>query len=90
MPEFRYKGVVVNGEIEAENGMKIPNIERSIEAFGFKFNGKTYTEVPDDAVAYTARVLDRAEGKLIPTKVLVVDKLRGNREFEERTAEKAA
>ena len=76
----------MDGEKEDANGNVVPNILTSIDAFGFRFNAKTYTEVPDDAVAYTARVLDRVEGKLTPAKVLVVDKLRGNREFEEKAA----
>ena len=86
MAEFRYIGAMVDGEVEDDNGNIVPNIVRTVEAFGHKFSQKAYTEVPDDAVAYTTRVLNRAEGKLVPKQVLIVDKLRGNREFEERAA----
>lgn len=85
MAKFRYKGVVVDGEVEEENGMMVPNIKRSIEAYGYKFNSKTYTEVPDDA-SFNARILDRIQEKLVPAKVSIVEKLRNNREFEEQAA----
>ena len=85
MASFRYLGAVVVGEVDDGLGMVLPNIVREIQLYGFEFNNKTYTEVPDNAVAQTARVLDRGLGRLVEKTIYVVDKLRGNNHFEENS-----
>ena len=64
MAFFRYKGVVIDGEVTNEDGTVLPNIKRSTQAFGFAFTDKKYTEVPDDAVAYSVMGVDRLTGKI--------------------------
>ena len=93
MAKFRYKGKVVAGEIEDDDGNIIPNIVSSVEMYGFKFSSKNYTEIPDDKVAYIGRVLNYKTGTRDRTPVTVADKLRGNNHFEEKVepkSEKAA
>lgn len=82
--EFRYKGAVINGEIEDSDGMVVPNILTSVDAFGLTFSKKAYTKVDPNLVAYSGRRLNRETGKLESFKVTVAEKLAGNREFEER------
>ena len=80
MPAFRYLGKRVAGE-DADG---YPIVLTEIEAYGFRFNGETYTEVPDDAVAWQGMALNPATRQMEPITTTVVQKLRGNREFEER------
>lgn len=85
MGKFRYKGVVVSGEKEDRDGNIVPNVVDSTELFGFKFNKRTYTVVPEDKVAYMGRVFDFETQRRKPSPVMVVDKLRANSHFEELT-----
>ena len=79
---FRYKGASVVGETMDADGVVLPNIKESVDAFGFTFHKRKFTEVPLEAVAYRGRTLDREAGKLVPCAPTVVEKLLGNREFE--------
>lgn len=81
---FRYLGAVVLGEKVDDNGNTVPDISTSIEAYGHTFHSKRYTEVPGDQVAYIARPFNKMTGKREPKPVYVVEKLRGNKEFEEQ------
>lgn len=81
---FRYRGAVVQGEKQDADGVTVPNIIENIEVFGYAFSKRKFTEVPLDAVAYSGRRLNRLTGVVEPFQVTVVEKLRGNREFEER------
>ncbi len=85
--EFRYLGVVVDGEKEDDNGNVVPNIVKSTELSGLKFYDKKYTHVPGDLVAYHANVLDKATRQRNSQPVYLVDKLRANSHFEEKVAE---
>lgn len=90
MARFRYKGVVVSGEVTDADGAVMPNIIESTDVYGYTFNKRTYTEVPDDAmVKGYGRRLDRDEAKLVATKVRIIDKLAENREFEMHAEDRA-
>ena len=86
MPQFKYVGVVVNGEVDEGNGNIVPNVIRTIEAYGYEFSNDKYTEVPEDAVAYQGRVFDPLTRTRKPQPVYVVDKLRGNIHYQEKGA----
>lgn len=86
MAKFRYKGATVHGEKADGDGNIVPNIVESTEVYGYQFHKKSYTEVPDDQVAYYAQVMNNETGARSRQPCLVVDKLRANSHFEEQAA----
>lgn len=83
MAKFRFLGARIDGERELESGAVMPNVVESAVMYGHKI-GKEFVEIPDDAIAYEGFIVNKRTGEREWVKVPVVEKLRGNREFEEK------